>query len=205
MSMRNELRGSRQNKEDWYKFMQQGANTIHNQNPDFLVIVSGLSFDGDLRFLKSAPLAVNFTGKIVFEAHWYSFGISSERWAAQTNQLCAQVTQAVRDNYFYLTAGNFSFPLFLSEFGIDQSGGDEADNRYIGCLLATVAETDVEWALWAFQGSYILRQGQVDLEEFYGVLDFKWDGPRNSSFLDRLQLVRQINQGMYYIYSCLYT
>ncbi|XP_047971022.1 glycosyl hydrolase 5 family protein-like [Salvia hispanica] len=42
MSMRNELRGKRQNEADWYKYMRIGANTINTQNPDFLVIVSGL-------------------------------------------------------------------------------------------------------------------------------------------------------------------
>ncbi|XP_057802744.1 glycosyl hydrolase 5 family protein-like [Salvia miltiorrhiza] len=194
MSMRNELRGSRQNEADWYKYMQQGANTIHAQSPDFLVIVSGLNFDNNLGFLKSKPLAVNVRNKLVYEAHWYSFGIPAEKWAAQTNQLCATVTKWARDNYLFLIAGNNSFPLFLSEFGINQRGDDLADNRYISCLLAAVAEADLDWALWALQGSYILREGHVNLEEIYGVLDINWDHPRNPAFLDRLQVIRQINQ-----------
>ncbi|KAG6409319.1 hypothetical protein SASPL_127356 [Salvia splendens] len=85
--------------------------------------------------------------------------------------------------------GNNSFPLFISEFGINQRGDNEADNRYISCLMAAVAV-----AVWALQGSYILRQGTVVLEELYGVLDFKWDAIRNPPFLDRLQVVQQINQ-----------
>ncbi|KAH6825046.1 hypothetical protein C2S53_006963 [Perilla frutescens var. hirtella] len=192
MSMRNELRGNRQNEADWYKFMQDGANTIHRENPDLLVIVSGLSYDTNLGFLKSKPLAVN---KLVYEAHWYTFGIPAEKWVAQTNDLCALITKRARDNYLFLTeAGNNSFPLFISEFGVNLRGDNEADNRYIGCLLAAVAETDVDWALWTLQGSYILREGKVNLEEIYGVLDLNWDRPRNPAFIDRLHLVRQINQ-----------
>ncbi|KAH6804333.1 hypothetical protein C2S51_032580 [Perilla frutescens var. frutescens] len=196
MSMRNELRGKRQNVADWYKFMQDGANIIHRENPDFLVIVSGLSFDTNLGFLKSKPLAVNIGNKLVYEAHWYTFGIPAQKWVAQTNNLCALITKRARDNYLFLTelAGNNSFPLFLSEFGVNLRGVNEADNRYIGCLLAAVAETDIDWAYWTLQGSYILRQGKLNLEETYGVLDLNWDRPRNPAFLDRLQLVTQMNQ-----------
>ncbi|KAL1551966.1 cellulase [Salvia divinorum] len=51
MSLRNELRGSRQNEPDWYKYMQEGANTIHAKNPNLLVIVSGLYTDTNLGYL----------------------------------------------------------------------------------------------------------------------------------------------------------
>ncbi|CAA0812124.1 Cellulase (glycosyl hydrolase family 5) protein [Striga hermonthica] len=194
MSMRNELRGSRQNEADWYKYMQAGANTIHTENPDFLVIVSGLSFDTNLGFLKNKPIDVKFNDKLVFEAHWYTFGIPDDQWTTQTNSLCARVTKTARDNHLFLTSGDNPFPLFLSEFGIDQRGQKEAENRYISCLLAEVAEKDLDWALWTFQGSYILREGKRNLEEVYGIMDLNWDRPRNPGFVDRLQIMRQMNQ-----------
>ncbi|KAL7122921.1 hypothetical protein ACP275_01G074300 [Erythranthe tilingii] len=196
MSMRNELRGPRQNTDDWYKYMQQGANAIHKENPDFLVIVSGLYYDTNLGFLKENPLPLqkNLDNKLVYEAHWYTFGTGADKWDAQTNNLCAAVAKIARDNYIFLTAGENPFPLFLSEFGIDQRGTNEAENRYISCLLAVVAEIDIDWALWTFQGSYILREGTLDLEEVYGVMDLNWDGPRNPQYLDRLQILRQKNQ-----------
>ena len=134
MSMRNELRGSKQNEADWYKYMQQGANTINTQSPNFLVIVSGLNYVLNLGFIKSKPLEVNFTNKLVFEAHWYTFGIPAQRWINQTNNLCAAVTKSAQNNYLYLTQGNNSFPLFLSEFGASESGDNVAGNRYITCL-----------------------------------------------------------------------
>ncbi|XP_042038537.1 glycosyl hydrolase 5 family protein-like [Salvia splendens] len=194
MSLRNELRGSRQNELNWYQYMRVGANLVHNQNPDVLVIVSGLSYAGNLAFLKSQPLDHIPSNKSVYEGHWYSFGIPADKWAAQTNQICASVTKATTDNLLFLTQGDNPFPLFLSEFGINQRGDNEADNRYIGCLLAAVAELDLDWALWALQGSYLLREGTVNLEEFDGVLDFNWDRIRNPSFLDKLQAIQHINQ-----------
>lgn len=195
MSMRNELRGPRENEPDWYRYMQEGALTIHKENPNALVIVSGLHYDTILSFLKLKSFGVNINNKLVFEAHWYAFGYPADEWLAHSNQLCARVTKNAEDNYLFLIRGNNSFPLILSEFGIDQRGTNDADNRYISCLLAAVAENDIDWALWTFQGSYILREGKVNLEEVYGVADLNWDRPRNPGFLDRLQLLRQINQG----------
>ncbi|KAL3635631.1 hypothetical protein CASFOL_020178 [Castilleja foliolosa] len=102
MSLRNEIRGKRQNEADWYKYMEQGANTIHQENPDFLVIISGLSFDTNLNFLKRRPLNLNINNKLVYEAHWYTFGIG--KWTSQTNKVCKgeYVSIAQRDTKFIL-------------------------------------------------------------------------------------------------------
>ncbi|XP_022873525.1 uncharacterized protein LOC111392407 isoform X5 [Olea europaea var. sylvestris] len=194
MSMRNELRGARQSEGDWRLYMEEGATTIHRENPNILIIVSGLNFDTNLEFLKTKPFEVNFDDKLVFEAHWYTFSISKEKWIAQSNNICADITQSAKNNYLFLISGNRPFPLFLSEFGIDQRGVNEADNRYISCLLATVAEYDIDWALWALQGSYILREGEANHDEAYGILDINWDNVKNPSFLEKLQLITQINQ-----------
>ncbi|EPS64690.1 hypothetical protein M569_10090, partial [Genlisea aurea] len=194
ISLRNELRGSRQNEAEWYKFMAEGAMAVHKENPDFLVIVSGLSYAGDLGFLHRTPLGVgNLGNKLVYEAHWYAFGNSAQKWAARTNYLCGLITNSIIDKFMFVTQGQNPFPLFLSEFGIDQRGINEADNRYISCLLATVAELDVDWSLWTFQGSYFLRQGNANFEETYGVMDFNWNQFRNPQFLSRLDMIRAIN------------
>ncbi|XP_047971004.1 glycosyl hydrolase 5 family protein-like [Salvia hispanica] len=194
MSLRNELRGGRQNEPDWYKYMQEGANTIHAQNPDLLVIVSGLYTDTNLGYLRSKAFQVNFANKLVFEAHWYTFGIPDKAWTDQTNNLCATVTKRAQDNYLFLTSAKDSFPVFISEFGINEKSPSVADSRYITCFLAAVADFDLDWALWSLQGSYILREGKVNLDESYGILDINWDRLRNPGFVSRLQIIQQINQ-----------
>ncbi|KAL7122919.1 hypothetical protein ACP275_01G074200 [Erythranthe tilingii] len=194
MSLRNELRGKGQNLLDWYRYMKAGAQTVHTENPDFLIVVSGTSYDSDLSFLKLTDLEIGINNKIVFEAHWYTFGTGADKWESQTNNLCADFTKTAQRNYLFLTSQYHPYPLFLSEFGIDQRGTNEADNRYISCLLAAVAEIDIDWALWAFQGSYIFREGKTDVDEVYGVMNLNWDAPRNPGFVDRLQILRQTNQ-----------
>ncbi|KAL6549913.1 hypothetical protein OROMI_020401 [Orobanche minor] len=195
MSIRNELRGKLQNEADWYKFMRHGANTVHNESSHFLVIISGLSSDKRLGFLRKKPLGLKFNHKLVYEAHWYRFGIIADEWITRTNDLCASATKTAWNNYLFLTTGDDPVPLILSEFGADQSGKSEADHRYMSCLLAEVAERDIDWALWTYQGSYMLRHGRVNFDETYGVTDLNWNRLRNPGFVHRLQLIRQMNQG----------
>lgn len=194
MSIRNELRGPRQNEYDWYQFIEKGLTAVHQENLDVLVIVSGLSFETNLSFLKQRQLnfVVNVNKKLVYEAHWYAFGDPPEKWVFQTNEYCADITQLFMNQTGYLMTGHSPTPLFLSEFGKDQTGKSEAENRYFTCLMAFLAERDMEWALWGLQGSYMLREGQIEWEEPYGLYDFSWDSLRNSSMLQNLQLMQQI-------------
>ncbi|VFQ75990.1 unnamed protein product [Cuscuta campestris] len=193
MSLRNELRGPRQNVNDWFKYMQQGAEAVHAANPDVLVILSGLNFDKDLSFLKQRPVKLTFSGKLVFEVHRYSFTDGAEWASGNPNRACGRITNDVMGRGgFVLDEG---YPLFVSEFGIDQRGGNVNDNRFFNCFLGLTAELDVDWAVWTLAGSYYLREGTVGLEEFYGVLSWNWCQPRNLSFLQRISSIQSPFQG----------
>ncbi|KAL6899656.1 hypothetical protein ACP4OV_006314 [Aristida adscensionis] len=200
MSLRNELRGPRQNADDWYTYMQRGAEAVHAANPRALVIMGGLSYDTDLSFLAAGrPVGVSFAGegKLVFELHWYSFTDGRAWETGNANEVCGRVARDVaRRGGFLLDRG---FPLFLSEFGADFRGGDLKDNRYYPCAAAVAAELDLDWALWALQGSYALRQGVAGMDEVYGVLDWSWSRPRNASVLPRIQALQRPLRGPGYV------
>ncbi|KAF8017440.1 hypothetical protein BT93_H2575 [Corymbia citriodora subsp. variegata] len=193
MSLRNELRGPRQNVDDWYRFMQQGAETVHAANPNVLVILSGLHYDKDLSFLQNRPVSLSFTGKLVFEMHWYGF-TNGEAWqSGKPNDVCGSVSNdLMSQSVFLLGQGH---PLFVSEFGVDERGTNVNDDRYLNCFMAMAAEYDWDFALWALQGSYYLRQGVVGMEEFYGLFNYDWSGVRNSSYLRRLSVLQLPFQG----------
>ncbi|GLT69790.1 hypothetical protein SLA2020_419120 [Shorea laevis] len=193
MSLRNELRGPRQNVKDWYRYMQGGAEAVHSANPDVLVILSGLGFDKDLSFIRNQPVNLTFTGKLVYEMHWYGFSDGKSWESGNPNQVCGRVVNNnMRLSGFLLDQG---WPLFVSEFGIDLRGTNVNDNRYMDCFMAWAAEFDLDWALWTLVGSYYLREGIVGLNEFYGVLDWNWSDIRNSSFLHRISALQSPFQG----------
>uniref|UniRef100_A0A5B7C8W2 Putative Cellulase protein n=1 Tax=Davidia involucrata TaxID=16924 RepID=A0A5B7C8W2_DAVIN len=193
MSLRNELRGPKQNVNDWYRYMQKGAEAVHSANPDVLVILSGLSYDKDLSFLLKQPVNLTFTGKLVFEVHWYGFSDGDAWKTGNPNQVCgAVVNNMMRRAGFVLDLG---YPLLVSEFGVDQRGTNVNDNRYLNCFLGVATELDLDWALWTMVGSYYLREGVIGPEEFYGILNWNWCGPRNSSFLQRISAIQSPFQG----------
>ncbi|KAK1318454.1 hypothetical protein QJS10_CPB04g01609 [Acorus calamus] len=193
MSLRNELRGPRQNVSLWYRYMQKGAEAVHAANPNVLVILSGLSFDNDLSFLASKQVQLSFTSKLVFEVHWYAF-TDGQAWANNNpNQVCGTISgNIMRRAGFLLGQG---WPLFLSEFGVDQRGTNLNDNRFLSCALGVIAELDMDWALWTLQGSYYLREGTIGLDETYGVLSWNWCASRNASFLQRISALQSPFQG----------
>ncbi|KAH7570393.1 hypothetical protein JRO89_XS05G0099900 [Xanthoceras sorbifolium] len=193
MSLRNELRGPRQNVNDWYRYMQKGAEAVHSANPDVLVILSGLSYDKELSFIRNQPVNLSFTDKLVFEVHWYGF-TDGQAWEnGNPNQVCGNVmTNMMRMSGYLLDEG---WPLFVSEFGVDLRGRNVNDNRYLNCFLGWAAEHDLDWAYWTLVGSYYLREGVIGLNEYYGLLDWNWCDIRNSSFLQRLSALQSPFRG----------
>lgn len=197
MSLRNELRGPKQNVRDWYRYMQEGAEAVHAANPDVLVIVSGLRFDADLSFVLKQYLELTFTGKLVFEMHWYGFTDGRAWESGNPNQVCGRVVDSIMKRGGTLLEKGW--PLFLSEFGVDQRGVNVNDNRYLNCFFGLAAELDLDWALWTLVGSYYTREGVAGLEEFYGLLNWNWCELRNSSFLQRISILQSPFQGMWFV------
>ncbi|CAN0929325.1 Glycosyl hydrolase 5 family protein, partial [Linum grandiflorum] len=193
MSLRNELRGPKQNSNDWYRYMTRGAEAVHTANPNVLVILSGLNYDGDLSFLNDEPVKLTFSKKLVFEVHWYGF-TDGDGWAnGNPNQVCGRVIDHLRKSAGFLL--DKEHPLFVSEFGIDQSGGNVNDDRFINCFLGYAAELDLDWAVWTVAGSYYLGEGVVGMSEPYGLLNSDWVEIRNTGFLEKLSALQRPFQG----------
>lgn len=193
MSLRNELRGPKQNVNDWYRYMVQGAEAVHASNPDILVILSGLNFDKDLSFIAKRAVNLTFTEKLVFEAHWYGFTDGQAWESGNPNQVCGQVSGNMKRMSGYLV--NQGWPLFVSEFGSDLRGTNVNDNRFLNCFIAYAADLDLDWALWTLVGSYYFRQGVIGMEEFYGILNWDWTQLRNISFIQRIASLQLPFQG----------
>ncbi|KAJ4977557.1 hypothetical protein NE237_008337 [Protea cynaroides] len=191
MSLRNELRGPRENVDDWFRYMERGASAVNAINPNVLVILSGLNFDNDLSFLRDKKPVIEFQGKLVFELHWYSWTDNSI-WSHNSNKACNIALRAR-----YNGGGGFlvdqGFPLFISEFGVDQTGSNTGDNKYLICFSSVAALFDWDWALWTLGGSYYVREGVLDHDETYAILDANWDQPRNPRF-------KNIISGLQYVF-----
>ncbi|CAF1097852.1 unnamed protein product [Didymodactylos carnosus] len=182
ISLRNELRGSRQNLPDWYKYVLIGViDTIHQTNPDILIVISGLNYDLDLSFIRYTPvqdlLPEPIKSKIVYEGHWYSwsnYGHSSE---------CTKMQNGVEDAWGYITTENekYTAPIWLTEFGtnVDNFVGD----NYINCVSQYVQNKKISWAYWVLAGSYYIRDGTSEFRESFGLLSDDWQTVKSDLFM----------------------
>ncbi|KAI3920388.1 hypothetical protein MKX01_000727 [Papaver californicum] len=91
-------------------------------NPKLLVIISGLSCDTDLSFVRNETLNINFDNKLVYKGHWYAFTDGRRKdWEPKTpDQICATTMKEFDAKLEFVTLGKNPIPLFLSEFGEDQ-------------------------------------------------------------------------------------
>lgn len=175
----------------------EAAAQVHQANPDVLVIASGLNFATDLTYFKSHSLKSNFDNKLIFEGHSYSWGGNGNPWVdGSVNKACADKIGSLNNNLAFVTDGENAVPLFFSEFGIDRKQMPARDDRFLSCFSTWAAEKDLDWGLWALQGSYYLRENVTNMEEYFGVLEIDWDRVKNPEVERRLGLLKQTLLGM---------
>ena len=192
MSLRNELRGPRQNEADWYRNVVRGIReAISLVNPRLLVLVSGLRYDLDLSFVRVRSIQElvpqSLQNKIVYEAHWYSwsnYGHSTE---------CEKMKAGIQDAWGFILESNHTYtaPIWLTEFGtdIDHFTGDD---QFIDCVrsfLQTPMTSNMSWSYWVLAGSYYLRAGAVESHESFGLLTDNWKDIKSQAFVTLLSSI----------------
>lgn len=201
MSVRNEMRGvfpqDLDNHADWYTYVGQGAAAIHAANADLLVMIGGVASATDFSFQRTVG-PFNTTGlanKAVWEFHMYSFsvGFISSQCSVFQTQLGAVA------GYLLEQGEAYTGPLWLSEFGVAQNGANgtlsSEDQSYLTCLVQYMQNNDADWAVWAVQGDYYVREGQLSYVESYGLLDPTWTRAQNPSFAGMLGSMWNVTQG----------
>ncbi|CRK31507.1 Glycosyl hydrolase 5 family protein like [Verticillium longisporum] len=208
-SLRNELRIVNSAANDtygwsrWYDEMTDAAAIVNAADPDALVIYSGLNYDHELNPITAKlPLSetdprvfdladFDYADKIVFELHTY------DNWMTMTNCTFFQSELYNRgfnalDTSAESTSRNIA-PVFFSEFGFAQNGTDYL-GVYAQCLkdfitgdkrigAASRIEGPIGWLQWTIGGSYYMRQGIPDFDDWWAILNHDWSDWRNETVL----------------------
>ncbi|KAI1268343.1 glycoside hydrolase family 5 protein [Xylariaceae sp. FL1019] len=190
MSLRNEIRefpilqNTGSGSGDWAMYVTEAAKLVHAANPDLLVVIGGTASATVLTQIESGGMIdwSEWAGKHVWEWHAYEFTVTF----ALTKSDCGAQKDAygLFDGFVLKQDEDYTAPLILSEFGFAQAGGDNSgvsddDWAYFTCLKEYMLDNDSEWAIWTLQGSYYHREGTIDHDEGFGVLNHDWTGLRN--------------------------
>lgn len=184
---------------DWYDYMAQGARAVHSAHPDALILMGGTYSSTDLIHVKVKNIDwADWAGKHVWEWHAYSFTVTFPNSGADCG---FTQNQYGFNNGFVLEQDQaYTAPLILSEFGFGMAGGPndglgDGDKQYFDCIKDYILQNDSEWAIWGIMGSYYVRDGTVDFDEGYGVLDKDWAALRNSKLPEMLAPMFEQTQG----------
>jgi endoglucanase len=205
IGLRNEIREVPvlQPRDAWYTYIAQGAKAVHDANPNLLIALGGTLSSTDASFLRSRPLdRTPYGNKVVYEWHHYTF---TPNWIASFKSCAVWKSVTVGGTTGFLLQQNQAYtgPLWLSEFGFGMTGGppersgigSQEDYDYLTCLVGYLRGNDGDWALWALQGDYYVRDGVVDKDEPWGVLNREWTAWRNPAVRDLLKDLFAVTQG----------
>jgi hypothetical protein len=189
MSLRNELRGPRQNQPDWYRYVLRGIlEAISLVNPQLLIVISGLNYDLNLTFIRSRSIQElvpqSIQNKIVYEAHWYSWS----GYGPLDN--CTKMIEGIQNAWGFILESNHSYtaPVWLTEFGtnVDSFTGDD---QFIDCVksfLQTPLTNTMSWSYWVLVGTYYIRSGTIEEHDSFGLLTDNWKEIKSKTFIDIL-------------------
>jgi hypothetical protein len=189
MSLRNELRGPRQNQPDWYRYVLRGIReAISLVNPQLLIVISGLNYDLNLTFIRSRSIQElvpqSIQNKIVYEAHWYSWS----GYGPLDN--CTKMIEGIQNAWGFILESNHSYtaPVWLTEFGtnVDSFTGDD---QFIDCVksfLQTPLTNTMSWSYWVLVGTYYIRSGTIEEHDSFGLLTDNWKEIKSKTFIDIL-------------------
>lgn len=185
MDLRNELRPTDHDTDNWYKYIPEGASAIYKTNPSLLIIIGGLSYAIDLSFVYQTPLDLSqWPNRVVWEFHNYVNSYSDVDLSVGSNIDCPRLQSDIGSSSGYLlTQGKaYTAPLWLSEFGFDLKSTAPSDQSWITCIVAYMTSNDAEWSWWTLGGSYYVLFGNVNATERYGALDPQWRDWQNADF-----------------------
>ncbi|KAJ4215060.1 hypothetical protein NW759_010089 [Fusarium solani] len=186
-----DLRSKSYNWRDLYKFMRQGADAVHEADPNSLIIISGLNYDTFVTPLFTGaaldPSTQKFSRddfagygeKLVLEIHNYENSIGS--CSSLRYNLYTKGFQAMNASD---PATKNVFPVMLTEFGHSMEGDNyNKAKTYMSCLSEYLPEAQASWFIWVIVGRYYTRQGIQEFDDSWGIKKPDWSGWRNEQYI----------------------
>jgi hypothetical protein len=170
--LRNELRSPDNNAslkntynwDTWNLNMRKAADTVHKENPNAVIFLSGLGFDTDFSIVTSGKFKKDEwpQRKTALELHRYdnkksslkdcngfASGLDRSGWGAMKLE------------------SSKAMPVVMTEFGFAQDGKDY-QSPYAQCLKTYFEQNKAGWMYWVLSGSYYIRSGKQDSDEEWG-------------------------------------
>ena len=167
--LRNEVRGlwGTMHWKEWAMAAEKASERLLALNPDWLMIVEGISSANDLSGVRTRPVHLSTPGRVVYSAHvyaWSGWGSLAPFSGRSYEDFAAQMWK----NWAYLVVGDIA-PVWVGEIGTPDHP-DDGDRNYWCHLIRFLNEVDVSWGYWALNA-----RKAWGAPEGYGLAGDGWD------------------------------
>lgn len=159
---------------DWNKAAERCANAIHAVNPDWLILVQGVSqhggestwWGGNLAGAEKNPVVLAKSDKLVYSPHDYPASVYRQAWFEARDY--PENLVAVWDKFWGYLAQQDAAPVVLGEFGGKLE--TESDRAWLRTLVTYLREREIGWIWWSWNPNSgdtggILRDDWVTVDE----------------------------------------
>lgn len=156
----------------WAASAERCSEELLDINPDWLMIVEGLSSANDLSGVRDRPIQLSIENKVVYSAHVYAWSGWGELNPYSKSKY-KQFAQAMDRNWAYIIEDNIA-PVWLGEFGTSDvpSVGDRNYWKHLMRFLRNLPEP-ASFGYWALPP----RKATGDYES-YGIIEDDWSTVR---------------------------
>jgi endoglucanase len=174
--------------QNWPVAAEAAGNAILAINPKLLIFVEGNDCysgvcgwqGGNLIGVANYPVKLNVANQLVYSAHDYGPNLYQQPWFNGSTTTAS--LDAVWNKYWgYISANNIA-PVWLGEFGTDNSNSDlestaaGSQGQWFQSLVGYLQNNStINWTYWALNG-----------EDIYGLLDGSYDATPPSSLKQSL-------------------
>lgn len=171
--LRNEVRGlwgtmpwSR-----WAKGAERAGNRLLEMQSDWLIFVEGVSSSNDLSGVRSRPIILDVDGRVVYEAHVYSWSGWGSLGGMYAKRSYDSFAKSMMENWAYLLEDNTA-PVWVGEFGAPHQPG-QGDMHYWTNLMRYLEAVDADFGYWAINP----RKPHDNESETYSLVEDDWKTP----------------------------
>jgi endoglucanase len=140
---------------DWRAAAERAGNAVLQANPDWLIFVEGIEhqandwywWGGNLSQASQFPVELSVPNKLVYEAHDYGPGVSSQKWF-QAPDFPANLAGIWYSHWGYLKE-SATVPVLIGEFGGRSVGGD-AEGIWQRSLVTYLQSNGFDYTYWCW-------------------------------------------------------
>lgn len=172
IDLRNEVRGATGKWlwNSWASAAEKAAERLHLLQPEWLIVVEGVSSANDASGARNRPVRLGHPDKLVYSVHiygWSGWGSLVPYWYRRYESF----EKDMHHNWEFLLAEDIA-PVWVGESGAPANPANK-DLHYWKNMMRYLRETDVDFGYWALNP----RKPQGNEVEGYGLLEDDWHTP----------------------------